>query len=63
MAWSMSQGGELEFAVVDRSKLAAGTRLCGPAIVQEPTTTTYLDAGYEAEVHAGGALLIGREAA
>ena len=63
VAWSMSQGGELEFAVVDRSKLAAGTRLCGPAIVQEPTTTTYLDAGYMAEVHAGGALLIGKETA
>src|SRR5207249_1702998 len=34
-AWSLSKGGSLQFVVVDRSELAAGTRLCGPAIVEE----------------------------
>src|SRR5690348_18115095 len=32
--------------------------LAGPAILTEPTTTTYLDAGHTATVHPTGALVI-----
>jgi len=49
------------FAFVERSGLAAGEMLAGPAIVVEATATTYLDAGYAARVDASGCLLIERE--
>ena len=59
-AWSFT-GGELTlFAVVDRSHVAPGTTIDGPAIVREQTATTYLDRGFRATVHPGGALMIGR---
>ncbi len=42
----------LSFRVSPRSHAARrDAELDGPAIVAEPTTTTYLDAGYTAEVH------------
>ena len=60
-AWSFTAGDWREFATRQRSDLAVGTRLPGPAILREPTTTTYLDAGHVAEVHATGCLVIERE--
>jgi N-methylhydantoinase A len=46
------------FALVDRRGLRAGERLDGPAVVVEETATTYLDAGYTAEIHPSGSLVI-----
>jgi N-methylhydantoinase A len=62
-AFSFRRGERLAFALVDRTGLAPGDVLRGPAIVVEQTATTYLDAGYAARVHASGCLLIEREAA
>jgi N-methylhydantoinase A len=62
-AWSFARGEACAFAVVDRATLAAGTELRGPAIVHEPTATTYLDAGFVARVHAHGHLIVERDAA
>jgi N-methylhydantoinase A len=59
-AFSFSSGGWRTFAVVDRSALGVGGKLDGPAIVLEPTATTYLDAGFAARSHESGVLLIDR---
>jgi N-methylhydantoinase A len=63
VAWSFTRGGLLEFALVDRDALSAGDVLRGPAILREPTTTTFLDAGFAARVHETGSLVIRREPA
>lgn len=59
-AFSFSSGEWRTFAVVDRSALGAGGELHGPAIVLEPTATTYLDAGFAARAGESGVLLIDR---
>jgi N-methylhydantoinase A len=60
-AYSHTRATWLEFALVDRAVLAVEEVVLGPAIVHEQTTTTYLDAGFVARVHAGGSLLIERK--
>jgi len=62
-AWSFARGERCAFAVVDRATLAAGDELEGPAIVDEPTATTYLDAGFAARVHDHGHLIVERRPA
>jgi N-methylhydantoinase A len=57
-AWSFAREQRLSFPIRPRAALAPGDTLAGPAILTEPTTTTYLDAGHTAEVHPTGALLI-----
>jgi N-methylhydantoinase A len=57
-AFSFTEDSVLSFAVVDRSTLGSGKSLEGPAILLEPTTTTYLDSGYSASVEESGALKI-----
>jgi N-methylhydantoinase A len=57
-AWSFSRGERATFPVRSRASLAPGDTLAGPAILTEPTTTTYLDAGHTATVHPTGALVI-----
>jgi N-methylhydantoinase A len=59
-AYSFSSGEWRTFAVVFRSALGVGSKLDGPAIVLEPTATTYLDAGFVARSHESGVLLIDR---
>jgi N-methylhydantoinase A len=59
-AWSFTQQRRLSFPIRPRATLAPGETLAGPAILTEPTTTTYLDAGHTAEVHPTGALVITR---
>ena len=59
-AWSFTGGRPAAFAVIDRFHLAPGATIEGPAIVREQTTTTYLDRGFRATVHPGGALILGR---
>jgi N-methylhydantoinase A len=57
-AWSFVREERCAFPIQARSTLAPGDRLAGPAILTEPTTTTYLDAGHVATVHDSGALVI-----
>ncbi|MDX6726816.1 MAG: N-methylhydantoinase [Baekduia sp.] len=57
-AWSFTKGGRTTFPIRPRAALAPGDAVAGPAILTEPTTTTYLDAGHTATVHATGALVI-----
>jgi N-methylhydantoinase A len=57
-AFSFTRAERLPFALVDRRALGAGEQLDGPAVVVEQTATTYLDAGYAAEVHPSGCLVI-----
>ncbi len=59
-AWSFTAERELPFALVQRAELEPGSRLHGPAIVLEPTATTYLDDRHALEVHPQGALVISR---
>jgi N-methylhydantoinase A len=59
-AWSFARGERCPFATVDRAALAPGDVLHGPAIVHEPTATTYVDAGFVARVHAHGHLIMER---
>jgi len=59
-AFSFTASRFLPFATHRRDELAAGASLRGPAIICEETSTTYLDAGYEASVHSSGALLLAR---
>jgi N-methylhydantoinase A len=61
-AWSFARAERCTFAVVDRATLAPGEELRGPAIVHEPTATTYLDAGFVARVHPHGHLIVERDA-
>jgi N-methylhydantoinase A len=57
-AYSFAREGWCDFAVIDRSALAAGDTFGGPAIVIETTTTSYVDDGLDARVDASGALVI-----
>jgi N-methylhydantoinase A len=57
-AFSFAREEWCEFAVVERDALALGQAFEGPAIVMEPTTTTYVDAGLEGVVHDSGALVL-----
>src|SRR4051794_19906802 len=56
--WSFTRGERVAFPIRPRASLAPGDTLAGPAILTEPTTTTYLDAGHVATVHATGALVV-----
>ncbi len=60
-AWSFAQDGLAQFALVDRDSLRVGDTLSGPAILTEHTATTYLDAGFVADVHPSGALVARRQ--
>jgi N-methylhydantoinase A len=57
-AYSFTLGEHTEFAVFERDSLAVGSRLAGPAIVLEPTATTYVDAQFSLEVDQTGTLFI-----
>lgn len=57
-AYSHNARSRMAFAVVDRASLTANVELAGPAIVCEPTATTYLDAGFKLQVHPTGVLVI-----
>jgi N-methylhydantoinase A len=57
-AYSFTANEWLDFRILERGSLAAGTELTGPAIVLEETATTYLDVGFAARVHDSGPILI-----
>jgi N-methylhydantoinase A len=60
-AWSFARDEVASFALVARDALRPGDTLAGPAIVTETTATTYLDAGFVAEVHPSGSLVARRQ--
>ena len=60
-AWSFKSGRYERFAVGDRGSMASGAELEGPALVLEPTATTYVDRGSRLRVTPGGELLISLE--
>jgi N-methylhydantoinase A len=62
-AWSFTRSERCAFAVIARESLAAGDTFTGPAILREPTATTYVDAGFTAHVHERGHVLMERDAA
>lgn len=47
-------------AIYERSRLAAGERVLGPAVVEQEDTTTLIPPGWQATVVAGAALEMGR---
>jgi N-methylhydantoinase A len=51
-------GGFVDCPVYERSRLLAGDRFAGPAIVEEPVATTLLDRGDTAEVASDGCIVI-----
>ncbi len=57
-AYSFSAGQWLNFALLERSRLAIDRVIAGPAIILEETSTTYLDADFEARVDGSGCLFI-----
>jgi N-methylhydantoinase A len=57
-AYSFATEQWLEFEVLHRANLAPGSAFDGPAIVLEPTTTTYVDVGFAGRVDGSGALLL-----
>ena len=62
-AFSFAREEWCEFEVVDREQLSPGDAITGPAIVQETTTTSYIDDGLTGTVHETGALVFTQEAA
>lgn len=59
-AYSFTEKKRMDFRILDRSSMQAGDTLAGPAIINEPTATTYLDANWGCEVHGSGCLFISR---
>jgi 5-oxoprolinase (ATP-hydrolysing) len=53
-------GGWRNVPVYDRTKLPAGTRFTGPALIVEPHATSVVEPGWRAQVHASGTLLLTR---
>ena len=49
--------------VFDRTTLAPGARLTGPALLREPNATTILEPGWRGEIDAQGGLILHRTAA
>jgi N-methylhydantoinase A len=57
-AFSFLRGERIPFTVRERATLAAGARFSGPAIVVEETTVTYVDDGFDIDVHDTGTLML-----
>lgn len=55
-AFSFAFSRALEFAIVHRSSMVSGVKRVGPLLIIEPTTTTYVDADFGAEIDAAGCL-------
>ena len=57
-AWSFAAGEWAEFAVLQRDRLTGGDTVEGPAIIVEPTATSYVDRGISGRVHESGCILL-----
>ena len=56
--YSFRRAARLPFTVVDRAALPVEAMVSGPLIITEPTTTTYVDAGFGVETQRDGVLSI-----
>lgn len=59
--FSFAENGRRTFRQVHRGDLPVGERFDGPAIVFEPTTTTYVDSDFGYGVDANGCLIVERK--
>lgn len=59
-AYSFHLQRNTDFRLLERSQLAPGVPIMGPAIIQELTTTTYVDVDFQIEVHPTGHLFLTR---
>lgn len=59
-AYSFTKDAWCPFDLLERRTLEPGACVRGPAIISEPTATSYLDAGFEARVEGSGGMLITR---
>lgn len=57
-AYSFTRNQRMPFAVIARKEIAIEETIQGPAIINELTATTYLDADFEAQKDASGCLFI-----
>lgn len=57
-AFSFRRDEFMTFSVIDRGTLAPGSKTSGPAIVIEQTATTYVDDGFEIEIHKDGSMYL-----
>ncbi len=57
-AYSFTLDKYLSFAVIARRDIAVNETVEGPAIINELTATTYVDAGFKLEMDASGSMLI-----
>ena len=53
-------GSEIDTPIYDRSSLAAGTTITGPALIAEANATTIIEPGWRGKVHGDGVLLLSR---
>lgn len=58
-----SSEGRVTTAIYERSDLAVGQVISGPAIVEQLDTTTVIPPGFEATVHPSGSLILAQEGA
>jgi N-methylhydantoinase A/oxoprolinase/acetone carboxylase beta subunit len=56
--WFSPNGGPTETPVLSRANLSVGTKIVGPAIIEQSDTTTVVYPGHACEVHASGALIL-----
>ena len=57
-AYSFTRGEYMTFAVIAQGGIDTGETVQGPAIINELTSTTYLDAGFRLEMDASGCMYI-----
>jgi N-methylhydantoinase A len=60
-AWSFAEETMLDFALLDRENLPIGSATPGPAIVAEPTATTYVDSDFTIRIDDYGCMRLIRE--
>ena len=58
MAWFPEAGGYVETRVLTRHDLAGGEKILGPAIVEDPDSTTVVLPGDAARLSAAGHLIV-----
>lgn len=58
--FSLASDKRMTFAIRHRGDLVPGERHAGPAIISEPTTTTYVDADFDYGVNKNGCLVLQR---
>lgn len=61
VAWSFAEESMLDFALVERENLPIGSVTAGPAIVAEPTATTYVDSDFDIRIDNFGCMHLTRK--